>query len=278
METQPNNSELSGSGGTKNFFMGRGLGRSLLLWFLFLSLIPLLIASTISYFSARDALREDAYNALETVTKLKTANISSYFNEHLMVDLDNQARMHTNVNLLESLTKAWQRSNKSLSDFVKSYPWEVIVHEQAADLITFTKTYHDQDVLLLDTQGNVLFSVKRWSDLGTNLVSSGDPKLSAALEQALKSGKPVFSDLIAYAPADNRVTGFLISVLLNDSGDKIGLIVLEISVDAIDSILQHSLAQGDSGAIYLIGNDLKMRSHSHEGGRRWYSINGSTPC
>ncbi|MEN8188667.1 MAG: response regulator [Thermodesulfobacteriota bacterium] len=261
MVGQTNSQKKSQPPVNRKTILSRGLGRTLMSWFLIFSLIPLCISTFAGYYNARNSLKTNAYNALKAATELKTSYINSYFSR-LLIDLDNQAQAKSNVQLLAELAEAYRESGNSLEDFVKSFQWELIVHEKASDLITFASTYHYLDVLLLDAEGNLLFSVHRHSDFGTNLFIEGEETLKHSLTEALSTGRPVFSDFFHHIQAENPAAGCLSTVLLDENGEKIGLIALEISLNEIDNIMQQKAGLGESGESFLIGSDLKMRSNS----------------
>ncbi|MBV1916395.1 MAG: hypothetical protein KUG72_13485 [Pseudomonadales bacterium] len=56
-----------------------GLTRTLLLWFLLLSLLPIIVVSTIAYVQSEQALRTDFNNVLTQHTDLQARFISNWF-------------------------------------------------------------------------------------------------------------------------------------------------------------------------------------------------------
>ena len=240
-----------------------GLGMRLLLWFLALSIIPLAIVSVVSYLNARKSLYRDAEKSLAAIAGIKSQYIRSHFTRTL-TDLAAQSGMVANAEFLDELRTAFVESGKPLPDFVKSFKWEMVVHERSPDLKAFHRTYGYYDVFLIDAEGNVLFTALREEDLGANIFEGAysDTLFAAACRKALDSGRPTFSDYERYAPSDNAVAGFLASVLLNEDGDKIGLIVLQVPIDQVDSIMQERAGLGQTGESYLVGADRRMRSNS----------------
>ncbi len=62
---------------------GRGLVRTMLLWFLVLALVPLFVISSISYYNARLALHSNATESLLSISQAKTEHIRYYFDRLL---------------------------------------------------------------------------------------------------------------------------------------------------------------------------------------------------
>jgi PAS domain S-box-containing protein len=252
----------SNNGNKKNIFK-RGLGRTLLLWFLVLSIIPMTAVSIISYQNAYRSLYNDAENALKSMSTIKAEYIHSYF-FRMLTDLRQQSEMQTNIKLMEGLTEEFKESNKPLKDFVNGIKWTLITEEQGNDIVNYRRTYDYYDIFLIDEQGNILFTVAGEDDLGTNIFrgKSSDTLFATTCKKALETGKPTFSDYEFYSPSDNLVSGFIVTVIVDDYGEKVGLLAFQFPIYQIDKIMQTKIGLGKTAETYLIGPDLKMRSNS----------------
>lgn len=256
--TDPGQAEKSG--GPRS---GVGLGMKLLMGFLALALIPLALVSALSYTNARESLQEAAMSRLQATSDLKTAFITNWFS-YRFLDLDAQATSLENARLLADLSETFESSGKELEEFVDSYQWTTIVEgEGGADLKSFRRTYGYHDVLLINLEGNILFTAIAESDLGSNLFDGprSQSLFAEACKETLRTGRSSFSDFEIYAPSGDAVAGFLTSVIVDESGDKLGLIAFEISTGKIDGIMQDRAGLGDTGQTYLVGNDLILRSN-----------------
>jgi signal transduction histidine kinase len=239
------------------------LGRTLILWFLALSLLPVAIVSWLSYRNATQSLYQDAEMALKTVVNIKTKQIVDYFSE-IFRDLEAQAAARTNRRFLEELSKAYKESGQTAGDFVKSPGWRRITNTGGMDLKAYRKTFRYYDILLIDPEGNILFTAVGGEDLGANLFAGrfALTKFSAACEIALKTGQPVFSDYQYYATDRTAASGFVASVILAENKEKIGLLAFRFTVEPMNAIMQVPLELGRTAETYLVGTDLKMRSNS----------------
>lgn len=240
------------------------LHRTLLLWFLLLSLLPLTIVSLIAYWNTQQTLFEMKHGDLEVIAHLKSRQIRSYFNSAL-TDLRLQSESIANTRYLEVLTKAFVESGKPLNEFVGSYRWALIIAEFSADLKTLQRTYGYHDIFLIDASGNILFSVIKETDLGTNLFDGeySGTLLAKACRETLESGRQTFSDLEFYAPSNNIIAGFLTDVIVDDNGDKIGLIAFQVRIEPINAIMQDREGLSKTGETYLVGVDGFLRSDYH---------------
>ena len=76
-----------------------------ILWFLFITLLPLSIATYVSYDNSRKILKEEATKRLYTVADNKTNQIETYFREKEK-DIFQLSLMQTLASAMESLKKA----------------------------------------------------------------------------------------------------------------------------------------------------------------------------
>jgi methyl-accepting chemotaxis protein len=245
------------------FILKRGLGRKLLLRFLLISLIPVTGIGLFSYLNVRASLHESASMGLTAVALMKTEYINAHF-QGLLTDLKQESEATANMKFLAELRNAFEQSGRSPAEFVKSFKWALINDEYSADLRSFRRTYGYYDILLIDTKGNVLFTIAGEADLGTNIFTGpySGTLFAGACRKTLETGMTVFSDFELYEPSDNAAAGFLTALLLNDYGDKVGLIAFQVPVDQIDRVMQSRAGLGETEETYLVGRDLKMRSDS----------------
>ena len=239
-----------------------GLSRTLLVSFMVMALAPLTLVSTISYLQAKDSLRDAIVEAQQTTIALKTAFIDNWF-EYRFLDLEAQSTSLENTRFFEELRGAFEASGKEVGDFVGDNRWTSIVDERGTDLRAFRRTYGYYDVFLIDSDGNILFTAIGEPDLGTNLFTGpySGTLFARACKQALESGRPTFSDFEFYAPSNNDVAGFLASPIVDEKGEKIGLVAFQIPIDKINGIMQDRTGLGKTGETFLIGADLIMRSN-----------------
>ncbi|MBI9077076.1 MAG: GAF domain-containing protein, partial [Desulfatibacillum sp.] len=247
--------------GVLGMIFRRGLSRTLVAWFLFLALVPLALINAISYRQARNSLQDSAIISLETTANLKTHFINNWFTEHFL-NLRAQATSLENTRFLAELRQAFKASGKEAGEFTKSYAWTALIGKHAADFKSLRNIFGYHDVFLIDSDGNILFSVAGESDLGTNLFSGeySGTRFADACRKALETGRPAFSDLELYAPSNNEVAGFVADVIVDEAGDKIGVLALQIPIEAINAIMHERTGLGKTGETHLIGPDKMLRS------------------
>ncbi|WP_172295982.1 methyl-accepting chemotaxis protein [Pseudoruegeria sp. HB172150] len=122
--------------------------------------------------------------------------------------------------------------------------------------------YHD--ILILDEAGNVLYSVQKNDDFGSNVLEGplGDSSLSRAFRETMESevGQQVFEDFEVFAPGGDAPVAFLAQQVLL-FGKPIGVIAYELSSDGLDAITQSGQGLGETGEIVLVGPDMLLRTN-----------------
>jgi two-component system sensor histidine kinase/response regulator len=207
-----------------------GLSRHVLMWFLLFALIPLTLISSISHFNAQKLLDDYAKNELTDISLLHSNKLINEL-EGILKDITLESQVKTNVDFLQLLMDEYSHSKLALKAFTSGYNWAILTEKHGVDLHKFWEIYGYHDILLIDSQGNILFSIAHEDDLGTNLFSGpySGTHFAQTARKSLNSGKDLFSDLEFYQPSANRLTGFVVSPLLDDQGNKIGLLAFQLS-------------------------------------------------
>ncbi len=130
-----------------------------------------------------------------------------------------------------------------------------------------------EDILILDTHGNVVYSVYKGVDLGTNIETGpyAGSGLASAYSDALNANAVDYvglSDFERYQPSYNVPTAWGVSPL--GSGDNVvGVLAVQFPITSINDTMtaggnweQDGL--GSTGETYLVGPDHLMRSVSRE--------------
>jgi len=213
----------------------RGLRKKLLAKFLMVALIPMLVVVYASYTTAKASLHNAAETTLTTHVKNTVAFLGNWF-EYRILDLETIASSGNTIDFLAKLQHSHNNSDLELSEFVKSYQWNEIAYQYSSDLINYQRSYGYYDVKFIDLNGDILYSNKQQSDLGTNLRSGpySETLFSSAFSVALESGATTFSDIESYKPSNDNTSGFLCTVILNNDGDKIGVLAFQLSPQQLE--------------------------------------------
>lgn len=157
------------------------------------------------------------------------------------------------------------------SDAGDGSPWSAAnarFDDHFAEIVT---RFGYPDLLLLDTQGNVVYSVNKGPDLGTNILTGPyrESNLRDAYRKALASNSVNFvwiTDYQPYQPQLDAPTAWLVSPV-GIKGDIAGVMALPLPSVKINQIMtanQHwdAAGVGQTTETYLAGPDDLMRSDS----------------
>lgn len=133
------------------------------------------------------------------------------------------------------------------------------------------KSMRYQDVLLISPEGNVVYSVAKSPDFGTNLKIGpySESSLShafAAARQRKDQGHVEFADFTPYPPVGNAPAAFFTVPLLED-GQVVGVLALQLCIEEINFVMTGNRqwaaeGLGQSGEALMVGEDSLMRSDS----------------
>lgn len=128
-----------------------------------------------------------------------------------------------------------------------------------------------EDILLLDTEGNVVYTAYGGVDLGTNLDTGPyqDTQLADAYREAMATNSVnaiVTTDFERYVPSLNVPALWIVTPVGNDS-EVTGAFAVQIPIDTINDALTgderwKEQGLGDTGEVYVVGTDGLMRSIS----------------
>lgn len=128
-----------------------------------------------------------------------------------------------------------------------------------------------RDLLLMDNQGNIVYSVAKGPDLGTNILTGPyrESNLRDAFQKALRSNDVDFvwiTDFQTYQPALDAPTGWVVSPI-GMNGRIDGVMAWPLPTPKIDRIMTadrqwEAAGMGPSTESYLVGPDGLMRSDS----------------
>jgi methyl-accepting chemotaxis protein len=132
---------------------------------------------------------------------------------------------------------------------------------------TILEEYDLYDIFLINLKGDIVYSTYKEKDFGTNLRKDiyKLSNLGRAYFKALraKEGEAVFEDFDFYEPSFNSPASFIASPIYED-GVLVGVMAFQIPIEKMNNMVraEKNSTLGDSGEVYLIGRDYKMRTDS----------------
>ena len=277
-------------------FKNMKLGTKLLLTFLAVGLVPFGIIGGIALYKASGALSNQAFNQLEAVREIKKAQIEKFFAERkgdmgVLVETVGtlrkeafdklQAVQTIKKNQIEgyfaerlgdiavlsgndtviAATEAFEKAFLAEGRKVGGTQWKAAEARFAPWLSQYKQEYGYYDLFLISKGGDVLYTVAKEADLGQNVVkgSLSGSSLGKCFKEATSGIALV--DFEPYAPSNHEPAAF-VGAPAKKSGKVVGVVALQLPLDAINNIMQERTGMGKTGETYLVGPDKRMRSDS----------------
>jgi methyl-accepting chemotaxis protein len=261
--------------------------------FLLIGLLPILIVGWYSQQKADEALMTKSFSQLEAVRDIKKAQLNDYFHsvtnnvdilERTVTSILDEARhkmeavssikksqietyfgeRYGDINVLASNGQVI----KALSDFsknsnAKSGEWKSLNKKYNPWFSQYVKGYGYYDLFLISSDGKVVYTEAKESDLSENLMTGSlkNSGLGKLFVQAMKKSSIV--DFEPYAPSNGDYSSFIGAPVIKN-GKTIGVIALQMPTEAINAIVQQRDGMGVSGENYLVGElngDTSYRSN-----------------
>jgi methyl-accepting chemotaxis protein len=234
--------------------------------FLLAGIIPLVVVGWWSSQKATDALMQGSFNQLETVRSIKKNQIERFFHERMqdLQILSKSTDTHTVIARFFKYHNDFNIQADAPYD-VSTSEYKRIWEEDSSDLASYMSDYGYYDIFIICAKhGHVMYTAAKEADLGTNL-SVGPYKnsgLGKMWRRVVETKEAVFQDFEPYAPSNNEPAAFIGYPVFDDNGQLESVVALQISLDAINEIMQQRDGMGKTGETYLVGQDKLMRSNS----------------
>ena len=130
-----------------------------------------------------------------------------------------------------------------------------------------TQLQEFEDVLMIDTDGNVVYTAFKGVDLGTNLLEGPYrlSNLSEAYREAMSRnivGDVVLTDFAAYNPSLGNPAGWAVTPIA-DGGEVIGALAIELPIDRINQVMTVG-GEWEINGLGRDGRDLPRRQRRHD--------------
>ena len=137
----------------------------------------------------------------------------------------------------------------------------------------FTERFGFDDTLLIDPDGNIVYTAYKGVELGANVLNApyATTELAEAFRKAMRAtsvDEVILTDFERYAPAYAVPTPWIVTPIGDESGIH-GALALQLSLDRFNDVMTANRqwedeGLGRTGETYLVGADRLMRSVSRE--------------
>ena len=231
------------------------ISTKLIIVFLAIGITSIAVLGLIAFTQSKEALIDSAEKELKAVRDIKKNQVNSFFKERV-ADITVYSANSAVQMAAQRFIAAFDTSGMGSSIYQK---WE---KAHGSKLKTYVDAYEYYDLFFISNDGDVVYTVAKESDLGENLVTgalSGSP-----LAEAFQQGKQEYGLIdFAWYDVSDEPAAFVTGPIKSDKGQNIGVLVYQISLEAVNSIMQERSGMGETGETYLVGPDKRMRSDSY---------------
>lgn len=245
-----------------SFSIRKSLGFRLALWFFMVSILPLIIIPVVGTVITMQSTHEAARKMLSFSFLQKRQQIGDYFTGMVRYTLT-QAQLDFPVTLVRDINTACTKANKPLEAFVQTPEYNEITNSYDAAFKKIATAGGAYDVLLINASGQVLYSLKKETDLGKSL-DEGEFKQSLpgkAFLQSRSEKKACMSPIGKYLTSD-KTPYFFVICPLEDEKSNYGYFAFQISSDSINSILNSENGLGATATACIVDNDNMILASS----------------
>jgi PAS domain S-box-containing protein len=135
----------------------------------------------------------------------------------------------------------------------------------------YIQTFGFYDAFIVDSKGNIVYSVFKEIDYATSLIDGPHAKSNIAdlFRKVMKANERDYVAIVdfqPYLPSYDAPAAFVGSSIYKGS-EKIGVLIFQMPIDRINDVMtsRHSwkdVGLGDSGETYIVGDDFLMRNQS----------------
>jgi serine phosphatase RsbU (regulator of sigma subunit) len=227
------------------------IATQLLMWFAVVALVPLVLATSITYRSSEQALTEEVANNLFAIGQRQAHQIERYLRE--------RERSVTALGYSSAMSDAMTRLQAA---FDSGGPDAPAYTTQAQEIQRFLAHYNAsagyEDAYFIALQGRVVFAARRHDDLGADLRAPPyrDTELARVFERVLILMSTELSDFSRYGPAGKPVA--FIATPLFQHPHLVGVAAFQLSSDEVYRAVNDYTGLGRTGETILAsrrGND-----------------------
>lgn len=232
----------------------------LFLWFLPITLLPMIIGGCFMYYSVVENNITDTYFKLQSITDKKADQIDSFFQERKN-DVITLAHIPRVIDLLSKHLQQPEDSIKSITD-----PGLIKYFQHHID------NYAVYDIIVATHFGDILLSTTNTFGDDANLISGPyrlrESPLAYAFTMALSSKKTSISNINFFRPSQNLA--LFVAAPVFDNGILLGAIIMQFSAETINALVSDYSALGASGEIGIatpiLDEVIQVTSLRHKSG------------
>ncbi|MHC5061650.1 MAG: methyl-accepting chemotaxis protein [Planctomycetota bacterium] len=207
-------------------------------------------------------LRTEAFAKLEAIQKIKKAQILDYFNT-----LKGELHILKGDPYVQAALTEFETAFEASGDKVDTAEWQAVAEKYDTRMKDIMNDNGWYDLFLIHTDGEIVYTACRESDLGMTIPDSSlkTSSIGQAFTKAQSMGAQdiAIGDFAPYAPSQGAPAAFMMGQMRNDEGALVGYAALQVPIDKVNKIMLLRDGMGKTGESYLVGDDGLMRSDSY---------------
>ena len=235
-----------------------GLSVTLFVWFMVLSLGPITVIGVSEYREGKSTIVQSRYEQLSTINQLLSQQINDYF-DSVVTNLFIKAGVAQEF--LSHLIQSHKALKKSPEEFINSFSYNLVLDQYSSEFVDFLRYYDYSDLILTDAEGNILYTVNAYGDLGKNLFKGAlaNTAFAKAARESLEEVIPKYADVAVYPPIGDQKVSFFILPLVDERENITGFLAVQILAYNVQNIFESENQFGGGLKSYLIGDDGYIR-------------------
>jgi methyl-accepting chemotaxis protein len=231
------------------------IARKLIFVFLSIGLFAVAVLGFMSYSQSKKALIDKSFDQLQAIRDIKKSQIESFFNER-----KGDLTVYAYNTALQMAAQRFIHAYDSVG--LNGELWQKWDRAHGAKFEQYVREYGYYDLFIISNEGDVVYTVAKEADLGKNLVNGS--LANSPLGEAFQKGKNRMSLVdFQWYDVSNEPASFVAGPIKANDGSQIGVLAYQISLEAVNRIMQERSGMGETGETYLVGTDKKMRSDSY---------------
>ena len=237
------------------------IGTKLLIAFLGVGLIPFALNGGLSLYKASDELSKQVFEKLIVVQQIKKAQIEEFLKDRM-----NQVSVMSNNATVRTALKDFTITLNSGGSEGDLYTF--FEKKSGDSLKQFKETFGYYDLMLINKEGYIVYSVLKESDINQNVLTGElkDTRIGDFFQKALQGNTVI--DFEKYPPSGDKYISFIGGPIskhdeLTNSDELMGIIALKMDKTPINTIMHRREGMGKSGETFLVGKSngkISLRS------------------
>ncbi len=222
------------------------LTRRFLLWFVVISLIPLLLFGLLNLRENEIALKQQVLRDLSNQADRKAMQIRDYLFERVH-DVRILAQDSDVRRLMKTLPRIYSEMGVDTPEYLQ---------EEQSSRRLFSAFTEERglfyDAFLITPQGEIIYTSKHEADFATNLLSGTyrESQLANAFNETRMTLEPSISDFDSYAPSGNAAAAFVTAPIVFD-GVLLGVVALQLDTANVYHVAMDVNGLGKTGETVL---------------------------